>query len=129
MEIEAEAMNHRQDCLRRHDPDMKTQTPSGKQENERREHSVRVSAGRCLMMKREAATSCHECVKGCPEEAIDLRSRVRLDRSRCNSCGICIEVCPSGVFAFPEPEDDTRLSRRDFFSRCFIRARDGKPGS
>jgi carbon-monoxide dehydrogenase iron sulfur subunit len=35
------------------------------------------------------------CVKVCPEKALERdRQSIRLDRSRCSGCGMCVEACP-----------------------------------
>jgi len=37
-----------------------------------------------------------ECAKACPEDAIRLNSSQRIDRSRCDCCGLCVDPCPGG---------------------------------
>ena len=35
------------------------------------------------------------CLKACPEGAItEVKGVVRINSKKCNSCGICLEVCP-----------------------------------
>ena len=44
----------------------------------------------------------HECVEACPHDALIWDNWIVLDKDRCDSCGICIEVCPvSGVHMDP----------------------------
>ncbi len=80
--------------------------------------SIKVYANRCLRRKKSNVI-CHNCVQSCPKEAIDLRNSVKLLTHNCDACGMCIEVCPAGVFAFPVGEDEEKkeISRRDFLQR------------
>ena len=77
---------------------------------------IRVSPVRCLRLSKKDVL-CHNCVKDCPVEAIDLRKSVKLISGKCNGCGNCIEVCPAGVFSFPQEKEDSNISRREFFQR------------
>ncbi len=39
-----------------------------------------------------------ECVEACPKSALDLRpGGMVIDRSVCDSCGLCVVACPSGA--------------------------------
>jgi len=50
---------------------------------------IMVRASRCL-------ADCSECVSTCPEGAIVKASGLPvLDRSRCNACGKCADICPA----------------------------------
>jgi pyruvate formate lyase activating enzyme len=50
---------------------------------------IMVRASRCL-------ADCRECVSVCPEKAVGKPALVPvLDRSKCNLCGKCAEVCPA----------------------------------
>lgn len=38
------------------------------------------------------------CLDVCPEDALALRSDgMKIDRERCNSCGLCVEACPTSA--------------------------------
>lgn len=84
----------------------------GKENND----PVKVYPARCLRLNKNDVL-CHNCVKDCPVEAIDLRKSVKLISGKCNGCGICIEVCPTAVFSFPREKEDPNISRREFFQR------------
>jgi len=41
---------------------------------------------------------CHSCVIACSEQAIVINTDgITIDRNRCNSCGNCVQSCPSGA--------------------------------
>ncbi len=44
-------------------------------------------AARCI--------GCGDCIKACPEDAIDLERADRIDRERCTGCGECANTCPA----------------------------------
>ncbi len=47
---------------------------------------------------------CLSCVKSCPESAISVekysclkierKNPLKIDREKCNDCGVCVSVCP-----------------------------------
>lgn len=51
-------------------------------------------------------TNCRLCQRICPYEAItveEIRSKkfsVAIDKDKCYQCGLCVSLCPSGVFAW-----------------------------
>jgi len=49
-----------------------------------------------------AAYGCRECATVCSREAITVTENgVRIDRQRCDSCGLCVARCPAGALSFP----------------------------
>lgn len=46
----------------------------------------------------EHCLKCRECHKVCPRQAIFLEGNIRINRARCNLCGYCVKICPTGVF-------------------------------
>ncbi len=71
----------------------------------------RVMGGRCLNV-RHRARDCRICVEACPVNAISVPRQagvdaepVVLDRDACVRCGLCLNVCPTGVFAQTEPPE------------------------
>ncbi len=53
----------------------------------RPEPEIAFHAGKCV--------SCGDCVKACLFDAIHLASSERIDRTRCDACGSCADVCPA----------------------------------
>ncbi len=81
-----------------------------------KEQGINVFAARCQKLDKNNLP-CHNCVKECPKEAIDLRERVSIIEEKCDCCGKCVDVCPSNVFQFPAVEDNSQISRREFFKK------------
>ena len=45
---------------------------------------------------------CRECLGACPHQALRLEGdEIRLDKSRCTSCGTCVAVCPYEALDLP----------------------------
>lgn len=68
------------------------------------------AAGLCLN-QRFKATNCRLCADACPAAAITVQgARVHLAVETCLRCGICLHVCPTGVFTTPgQAQTDKRL--------------------
>lgn len=63
---------------------------------------LEVAPGRCLHEHHRRA-SCRLCVDNCSANAIGLSGRPEVDYSRCHCCGVCVNLCPTGVFQLLEP--------------------------
>lgn len=52
-----------------------------------------------LTYNRQDCIGCGECLKVCPQDAIsvDQKGRIQTDRNRCEACGRCVEVCFPGA--------------------------------
>ena len=50
-----------------------------------------------LMYRANRCTLCAECVDDCPLNAISINGRANTDRTLCDNCGICAEVCYNGA--------------------------------
>lgn len=71
------------------------------------------------------ADECDRCMTACLEQAIilDENGKIRVDRSRCDGCGDCAQVCPSHALQvsgeWVEVDDVLRMVEEDdaFYSR------------
>ena len=45
------------------------------------------------LIRAEMCTECRICEKGCPRHAITIKGGMRVDPSKCNSCGRCERSC------------------------------------
>ena len=63
------------------------------------EEKPTVDTGRCV--RKFLKATCERCVSGCPQGAVQLSNAPRLDEARCDGCGVCTNVCPTGAFALP----------------------------
>ncbi len=75
-----------------------------------------------------AGTGCSACKEACPTNAINVmgqgeNSTVTLDRGACISCGLCIDVCPTGTI---EHDRSTRIAVRKRDDLILSNASDGK---
>jgi ferredoxin len=41
---------------------------------------------------------CRHCAQACPQKSIILDNGIAINHEQCNGCGICLAVCPNGVF-------------------------------
>ncbi len=65
---------------------------------------LRVDSTRCLHSWNQA-NACEQCVVACPSQALTVApGAVTLDAAACSGCGLCLHLCPTGVFA---GEDET----------------------
>lgn len=63
------------------------------------EHSsISINSSNCLNL-RNKEYNCQRCLNDCPKQAITItKDKVIIDKSTCDSCGICVHVCPTDVF-------------------------------
>lgn len=73
----------------------------------------RVAGARCMNV-RHRARACRICVDACPADAISIpfgdrsggdgadAAPIALNQDTCVRCGLCLNVCPTGVFVQPE---------------------------
>ncbi len=84
------------------------------------ESSPGVLGARCLNV-RHRARACRICVDACPTDAISIpygeevtAVPIALERNMCVRCGLCLNVCPTGVFVqteLPESKLPQALAR------------------
>lgn len=51
-----------------------------------------------IMFYKSSCVGFGDCVKACPQNAIDLNRENRIDYSLCDGCGICVQACPTGSY-------------------------------
>ncbi len=56
-----------------------------------------VNSGQCLRL-RHKKSRCRLCLENCPSGAVTCERSLEIDYSRCSGCGICVNLCPTGVF-------------------------------
>lgn len=90
--------------------DVKNFEKAVKEENEREDVSVIIAQRPCALLKsvkytgcanisEEKCKKCKLCMKlGCPAISVDKNSgSVIIDKTQCNGCGLCLNVCPFGA--------------------------------
>jgi heterodisulfide reductase subunit A-like polyferredoxin len=45
----------------------------------------------------ELCTSCGKCAKGCAYNAIDIKDKVVINKTKCFGCGLCLTICPEAA--------------------------------
>ncbi len=71
---------------------------------------LEVAPGRCLREYHRRAR-CRLCLDNCPDKAVSLDSGPEVDYSRCRCCGVCANLCPTGVFQLVEPSYEALVAR------------------
>ena len=88
--------------------DLKTFEAVVREETARDDVSVIIAQRPCALLKsvkfsghceiNETCRKCKLCMKlGCPAISVDEDGTVRIDKTQCNGCGLCIGVCPFGA--------------------------------
>lgn len=62
----------------------------------------RYTGPRCLV-ERGAMGGCTRCADVCPHAAVTVTHTVVIEESRCTSCGLCVQECPTGALEFDLP--------------------------
>lgn len=70
---------------------------------------VSTSVERCLRRRHKDA-ACRLCLEACPVQAIVDNDPVTLEIERCLGCGLCLHLCPTGVFEQSSKEEDRLLT-------------------
>jgi len=55
--------------------------------------------------ERSGTATCHACVQFCPREAISFTPQLHIDFTKCDSCMVCVALCPTGVYADKKRSD------------------------
>lgn len=72
---------------------------------------LQLDAGRCAHA-RSGIQACSRCLEVCPAQAIrSAGEAVVVDQDRCQGCGICTLVCPSGAMQYQVPPVEEALEQ------------------
>lgn len=58
---------------------------------------INIFPSRCVK-SRYKHSLCEKCIGHCPKEAISFHGQLKIDEIKCNQCGICLNLCPTGAF-------------------------------
>ncbi len=75
---------------------------------------IRIDKDRCVRL-RHRWSKCDECMSSCPTGAITIGSAaeaINIEWDKCNGCGICSNVCKTGVYTLKDFND------KSFIDRC-----------
>ncbi len=72
--------------------------------------ALRINPVQCSRA-RHKLSKCALCIDHCPARAIGWGERLELNSRKCTGCGICVNVCPNGVFEAREPTSAVVLAR------------------
>ena len=61
-----------------------------------------------LTMDETLCVACGKCAKECPNNAIVVKEKAKIDFSKCLHCGKCISVCPKGAILIPWGDTSSR---------------------
>lgn len=83
-------------------------TPGGTITRSGNAHEFKTGDWRTMIpiFKQENCKHCLLCVPVCPDTAIPVKDKKRMDfdYDHCKGCGICAEVCPFGAIDFIKDE-------------------------
>ncbi len=72
--------------------------------------NLQVDPGQCSRLRHMKAT-CTRCMDHCPQHAISFDETIRIDTDKCNDCGICAGVCPTGALEATGPTSAELVQR------------------
>jgi len=75
-------------------------------------HNVRVEGSLCTRF-RSPKSGCTSCADICPVDAISLSGKGAELTGACNECGVCLSVCPNGVFSMKKRGDEELIGEID----------------
>ncbi len=71
--------------------------------------------------EKHSCIGCRLCLSACPQKALSAdQNGIRIDRTRCEACGRCAEICPCGAMSFQgQTYDGERLLREVLRDRLY----------
>jgi ferredoxin/coenzyme F420-reducing hydrogenase delta subunit len=70
--------------------------------------NLRVDPAQCSRLRHMKST-CTRCMDHCPHHAISFDEAIIIDSDKCDDCGICTAVCPTGALEATKPSNDELL--------------------
>lgn len=71
--------------------------------------AIGVHARQCVRFRHRRAT-CARCAEACPTHAITWGESLRIDADKCNGCGVCATICPTGALEAQTPTPEKLLA-------------------
>lgn len=72
--------------------------------------NLRIDPLQCSRLRHMKAT-CTRCMDHCPQHAISFDDSIRINVDKCNDCGICTGVCPTGALEATSPSNPELMRR------------------
>lgn len=76
---------------------------------------LRIASSQCVRLRHKGA-KCDKCINACPKDVIEIKDEILIKEDICDACGMCYEICPTGVFSLTALSDKKELTKREFFS-------------
>jgi len=68
-----------------------------------------------LKIDRSLCTGCNICVETCPFGALSLdEENIAVVSDACTLCGVCVPECPEGALSLPEIEKEAPVDKKDY---------------
>lgn len=72
--------------------------------------NLRVDPNQCARLRHMKGT-CTRCMNHCPRHAISFDESIKIDVDKCDDCGICTGVCPTGALEGTSPTNAELINR------------------
>ena len=72
--------------------------------------NLHIDPTQCSRLRHMTAT-CTRCMNHCPQHAISFDESIKIDVDKCDDCGICTNVCPTGALEGTSPTNAELIHR------------------